>query len=66
MGAAVFWKGFRAMGYEYEIHDGDEYFASSWSRDSDHNAFMGAMHYLAQCETPRLYRVMRELVEFKL
>lgn len=50
------------MEYEYEIHDGDEYFASSWSCESDENALTEARRYAAQCDNPKIYRVVKTLI----
>lgn len=49
-------------GYEYEIHDGDEYFAGAWSAKSDSDAFAEALHYALQCDDPKVYRVVKTLV----
>lgn len=51
------------MEYEYEVHDDDEFFTSSWSGESDAAALSEAMHYANQCKAPKVYRVVKTLIE---
>lgn len=50
------------MGYEYEVHDGDEYFATDWSATDSDAAYHEAMHYAMQCDDPTVYQVTRTLI----
>lgn len=50
------------MEYEYVVYDGDEYFAGTWSAESDDRALQEAYRYAAQCGNPKIYRVTKELV----
>jgi len=49
-------------GFEYEVHDGDDYFAGCWHASDDAVAFAEAMHYAAQCDDFKVYRVVKTLV----